>query len=85
MTTKEQKIQTIKNLVRTAIANNYFIKDREDKLGVALPADKYWFDDKPMGSGGVGQVKEMKDGTVRFQIGYGRGKHNYARVLIVKL
>ena len=86
MKAKEQKIQTIKSLVRAAIANNYFIKDREDSLSATLPADiEYWFDDKSMGSGGVGQVNEMKDGTVRFQIGYGRGKYNYARVLIVRL
>ena len=31
----------------------------------------------PMGPGGVGQVRVMRDG-IRVQIGYGQSKHNYA-------
>ena len=42
------------------------------------------FEEKPMGSGGVGQYKEMKDGTLRVQIGYGHGKSNYAMCLVVQ-
>lgn len=38
---------------------------------------------KPMGSGGVGQVKLMQDGTARIQMGYGIGRHNYAKVCII--
>lgn len=40
-------------------------------------------DIKPMGSGGVGQVKLMQDGTTRIQMGYGIGRYNYARVCII--
>jgi hypothetical protein len=36
-----------------------------------------------MGSGGVLQVKEMK-GETRIQVGYGKGKHNYAYAVIIK-
>ena len=38
----------------------------------------------PMGSGGVGQFKVMADGTLRVQIGYGKGKYNYAMCVVVQ-
>lgn len=41
------------------------------------------YDTFPMGSGGVGQIKEMKD-HYRIQVGYGVGKHNYAVAAILK-
>lgn len=37
----------------------------------------------PMGSGGVLQVKEMAS-TIRIQIGYGIGKHNYAQAVEIR-
>ena len=37
---------------------------------------------KPMGSGGIGQVKKMSD-HYRIQVGYGVSKHNYALCVIV--
>lgn len=37
---------------------------------------------KPMGSGGVFQVKNIK-GSTRVQIGYAHGRHNYAYCVIL--
>lgn len=36
----------------------------------------------PMGSGGVGQIKQLKN-EFRFQITYGTGRYNYAYAVIV--
>jgi len=53
-----------------------FVWEREDALHKAgFTVDTY-----PMGSGGVGQVNIMAD-HVRIQIGYGVGKHNYAKAV----
>lgn len=38
----------------------------------------------PMGSGGVGQYKQMADGSVRIQIGYGHGRYNYAYCVVLE-
>lgn len=43
----------------------------------------FTIEEKPMGSGGVGQVKAMKSGEVRIQIGCGHGRHNYAKCVIL--
>ena len=79
-------MKTIKKMVDSAIAENHFIEKRREvlekkliKIGV-----KFHFDELPMGSGGVGQYKQMNDGSVRFQIGYGHGRYNYATVLVVR-
>lgn len=37
----------------------------------------------PMGCGGVGQWKQMRDGSVRVQISHGWGRYNYAHVAII--
>jgi hypothetical protein len=36
-----------------------------------------------MGSGGVGQVKVMQDGSIRVQISHGTGRWNYALVAVI--
>lgn len=69
------KMHTTKDLI--AICRERTVEDRVSKfsaLGVTC-------DIRPMGSGGVGQVKTTKS-EVRFQIGYGTGKHNYAMCAI---
>ena len=62
--------------VREVINQFYYVQDRIDLLSLN------WFqtDIKPMGSGGVGQIKEV-DGCYRMQISYGWGKWNYANIV----
>lgn len=66
-------------LIEKAIRENRLVSDRESELHRAGIA----YDTFPMGSGGVGQIKEMSD-HYRIQIGYGVGKHNYATAAIIK-
>lgn len=54
------------------------VADREKDL----QKKGYTVDIFPIGSGGVGQVKEMSD-HFRIQVGYGAGKYNYAKVVCV--
>lgn len=73
--------------VKNVVANFRFIDDREEKLEEILSSylgDKFYFDTLPMGSGGVGKIKRMKNGTTRIQFGYGKGKYNYARTLVIQ-
>ncbi len=61
------------------VKGNRLIVDRQDaliKLG-------YNVGERPMGSGGVGQMKKINN-EVRIQIGYGHAKHNYAMCVIFK-
>lgn len=75
-----KNLEKIKREVKNAINNFHFVKERvnylQDKLGVEI-------DERPMGSGGVGQIKEMAN-EIRIQIGYGKSKYNYAMCVIVK-
>ena len=79
-------IKEVKRNVDKSINNFYHIADRVEFLDEILSKSniKYLFNELPMGSGGVGQIKEMKDGSIRFQIGYGHGRYNYATVLVVR-
>lgn len=46
----------------------------------------YEIERKPMGSGGVGQIKEMTNlKEFRVQTSYGIGTYNYAYCIIIKL
>ena len=47
-----------------------------------LRSKGYSVNEYPMGAGGVGQVKVLKD-HIRIQIGYGRSKHNYAYAVVI--
>jgi len=63
----------------TKAVNNYrLIKDRI----AALSAKGYRVEIRPMGPGGVFQVRQAS-GETRVQIGYGRGRWNYAPVVIL--
>lgn len=71
-----------KELIDATYAINKFrhIDDRVKYL-----EDKgYTVSEKRMGSGGVGTIRQMNDGTTRVQIGYGHGRYNYAQCLIFK-
>ena len=66
--------------IKSVINSNRLVIDRIE----ALNKEGYTVQRVPMGSGGVGQVKEMSDGTTRIQIGYGVTRHNYAYAVIIK-
>lgn len=85
---KSQKFFAVAKEVRRVIGHYHYIKDREDELMKTIPSilgDGFSIETLPMGSGGVGQIKEMKDGTTRIQFGYGVSKHNYAKCLVVSI
>jgi len=73
--------QELANEVKKMISGIRLISDREQILS---EYEMFYFDDFYMGSGGVGQYKEMKDGTLRIQIGYGKGRNNKARCAVIK-
>ena len=61
------------------VCNTRLVSDR-----VSIAKDyRLIVEELPMGSGGVGQHKVMSNGTLRVQIGYGHGKHNYAMCVVV--
>jgi len=68
-------LKNIQNVVR----DYRLVSDRVEKLREI----GYTVKECAMGSGGVMQVKEMK-GETRIQVGYGRGKYNYAYAVIIK-
>lgn len=71
----ENELKEIEN----AINSNMLVDDRAE----ALEVSGYEIDTFAMGSGGVGQVVEMKD-HYRIQIGYGVSRHNYAKAVVIK-
>lgn len=73
--TAQKQVDEIEKIIR----ENRLVSDRESQLHRAGIA----YDTFPMGSGGVGQIKEMSD-HYRVQVGYGVGKHNYATAAIIK-
>lgn len=72
---KTTDLTAISNVVR----ENRLVSDRVEKLREM----EYTVKECAMGSGGVLQVKELKSET-RIQVGYGKGKHNYAYAVIIK-
>ena len=52
--------------------------------GVLSDGQMWTFEERPMGSGGVGQVK-VAAGEIRIQLAYGHGRSNYAECAIIKL
>ena len=65
--------------IQKVVSDNRSVSDRVEKLREM----GYTVNECPMGSGGVLQVKELKNET-RIQVGYGKGKHNYAYAVIIK-
>lgn len=65
--------------IQKVVSDNRLVSDRVEKLREM----GYTVEERLMGSGGVLQVKEMKKET-RIQIGYGKGKYNYAYAVIIK-
>lgn len=72
---KKTDLKTITKVVN----ENKRVSDRIEKLQEL----GYLVAEFSMGSGGVLQVKELKDET-RVQISYGRGKYNYAYAVSLK-
>ena len=70
MTLKEKHVEFIQRIIR----DNRLIEDRV----WLLKLQGYKIDTFAFGSGGVGQIKEMKSGKTRIQISYARGEYNYA-------
>lgn len=64
--------------IKEVIKNNRLIADRENKLKEM----GYTIETRAMGTGGVGQVEKLKSES-RMQIGYGSGRYNYAKVVIM--
>ena len=69
-TRKEKHVEFIQSVIR----DNRLIKDRVS----ILERKGYKIGYFAFGSGGVGQIKEMKSGKTRIQISYGIGRYNYA-------
>lgn len=74
--TNSKVISEITNIVE----NERFICNRIKRIKNELNINCAEF---PMGSGGVHQQKTMANGNIRYQIGYGHGKHNYAMCAII--
>ena len=55
-------------------------------LPTVLGKYDFTYDVKAMGSGGVGQIKYMPGiKQIRVQTSYGKGRHNYADVIIINI
>ena len=65
------------NEVKSIISKHRSVSDRENEL----IKKGFRIKECSMGSGGVGQIKTLKN-EVRMQIGYGHGKHNYAKCVV---
>ena len=72
---RQKQIESIKS----AINSHYFVSQRINALTTAGIETET----APMGSGGVGQIKELQSGKLRVQVGHGTSKHNYATVAII--
>ena len=73
-TTFEQEVKEVK----TIISKHRLVKDRVKELY----KNGYNIEECAMGSGGVGQIKTLKN-EVRIQVGYGHGRYNYAKCVII--
>jgi hypothetical protein len=71
----------IANQIIKMIEDVRLIEDRISVLGEYEII--HHFEEFFMGSGGVGQYKQMQDGTLRIQIGYGKGKNNKAMCAVI--
>jgi len=69
-TEKREHIEFIRKVVK----DNRLIEDRVR----LLKQHGYEIGSFAFGSGGVGQIKEMKSGITRIQISYASGSYNYA-------
>lgn len=65
--------------IQEVVLENHLVSDRIKKLRKM----GYTVDIRRMGSGGVMQIKRLKNET-RIQVSYGYGKYNYAYVVIIK-
>lgn len=68
-------------IAKDAINNNRLIDNRIEEIEEKTNRE-FIITELPMGSGGVGQLKIMQS-EIRFQIGYGHGRNNYAQTLVI--
>lgn len=83
--TENKSILVACGIAKQVIEEFYFVKQREEEAICLLEQEKINAEigTYPMGSGGVGKVKIMKDGSARIQIGYGTGRYNYALCIVI--
>ena len=77
MTTEQVKKTHAYKTIMQIVENTRRVKER-----IEILSDRFHVENKAMGSGGVGQVKELKD-HFRVQVSYGIGKWNYAYCVIL--
>lgn len=78
---EEEKNKHRENIYR--ILKNVLSEKSIDKREAIISKLKIgYLEEKPMGSGGVGQIQE-KEKEYRVQLGYGHGKYNYASTWII--
>lgn len=66
-------------VIMSAIDSHRLVADRVKEIEAAgISVDEF-----PMGSGGVRQIKEMRD-HYRVQVGFGVSNHNYAQAAIIQ-
>lgn len=75
----EMTLELAEKVVKRSIENHSKIDNRV----LELENMGFTIEEKAMGSGGVGQVRTMKSGEVRIQIGCGHSRHNYAKCVIL--
>jgi len=70
--------KTYKQIMKV-VEKHRLVEDRVNDL----ESNGFTVEKVPMGSGGIGQIKEMQN-EYRIQIGYGQTKHNYAHAVIIQ-
>ena len=73
-----EEIRTKRDEIMNLITGTRKVSERV----ALLKKNGYIANECPMGTGGVGQIKEMSD-HYRIQIGYGHGRNNYAYAVII--
>lgn len=71
-------METVIKQIAEVVKTNRLVSERVKQLRQL----GFRVEEKPMGSGGVLQIKKLKSET-RVQIGYGRGRNNYAMTVIL--
>lgn len=71
-------METVIKQIAQVVKTNRLVSERVKQLRQL----GFRVEEKPMGSGGVLQIKKMKSET-RVQIGYGHGRNNYAMTVIL--
>lgn len=76
-----QIVETIKKSAEYRKAMSIVRGTRLVKDRIAFLSPEFSHEVRPMGSGGVGNIRILRDGTIYVQISAGKGRHNYATVV----